>query len=87
MLLEHFKEVVTISNCNNCDNCKARATNRKDLSAEVYQLLQAIKQTGERFGMSVPIVVLRGSLRDIVVKNKLQMLPVFNKGTAHSEEW
>lgn len=45
----------------NCDNCCSGEKIEKDLSFDVFTLLSCIKETGERFGLNLPVDVLRGS--------------------------
>ncbi|XP_078259913.1 bifunctional 3'-5' exonuclease/ATP-dependent helicase WRN isoform X2 [Rhinoraja longicauda] len=79
-----------------CDNCKSRIgsctytdepeNEMQDFGKEVYQLLTAICILGERFGIGVPVLFLRGS--------HSQRLPehhrnhhLFGSGKNHPESW
>lgn len=71
LLLAHFagteaESVGGTANC--CDNCTRSLAmdgvqySKRDYTKEARQLLEAIIGTGERYGISVPICLLRGSV-------------------------
>ncbi|XP_048451379.1 Werner syndrome ATP-dependent helicase homolog isoform X3 [Rhincodon typus] len=79
-----------------CDNCRLRVDSctsaddpeneMQEFGQEVYQLLSAVRVLGEKFGIGVPVLFLRGS--------HSQRLPerhrnhhLFGSGKNHSENW
>jgi ATP-dependent DNA helicase RecQ len=44
-----------------CDNCCGSGTVQKDVATDAMTLLLCIKETEGRFGLNLPINVLRGS--------------------------
>ena len=58
-------------NCGKCDNCVAPPVQSSDLvqvSDEARHVARAIKETGERFGLQVPLCLVRGSTASKIVK-------------------
>ncbi len=43
--------------------------------------------TGNRYGMGVPISILRGSKIKKIVDREFDKLPLFNRGWAHTEKY
>eukprot|EP01043_Picozoa_sp_COSAG02_P008478 COSAG02_NODE_272_length_26345_cov_761.363179_5_plen_1026_part_00 len=91
LLCEHFGEAHVTPCGSRCDNCCRRvctetgaASELIDLTPYVRQLLAAIQQTGQRYGLNVPVDVLRGSratgLVDRFGMAKLTKFPIFGKG-------
>ncbi|GJN33444.1 hypothetical protein PR202_gb22044 [Eleusine coracana subsp. coracana] len=64
LLLQYFGEE-RITDCGNCDNCTS-VKNERDLSKECFLLLSCIKSCGGRWGLNLPIDVLRGSRVNIL---------------------
>lgn len=64
VILQYFGEDTSSLLCQRCDNCcmTQDANNMVDLRVEVENFLQAVYETGERFGMHVPIDILHGKL-------------------------
>lgn len=60
----------------NCDNCTA-VKNERDLSKEIFLLLSCIKSCGGRWGLNLPIDVLRGSRVSLI------LVSVFYNGDIH----
>eukprot|EP01083_Nonionella_stella_P053851 142280_1 len=65
MILEYFGEIGTVpKNCKNCDNCEETGTNARpkhDFTFEARKVALAVRETGERFGMEVPLAVVKGN--------------------------
>lgn len=59
----------------------------KNMSEDSELLLLAIKQTGERYGLTMPITVLVGSKIKKVTEVSFDKLPIFGKGKHHSIDW
>lgn len=67
MLLEYFGERWATANCGKCDNCCCSdAQETFDLTEEARNFAFAVFETGERFGMGVPVGVLKGSRSKLV---------------------
>ncbi len=85
-ILQHFGETPTFENCANCDNCCTKHTSR-DFTFEVELLLSAVVGTNQRFGLGMPIDVLRGSKNQKLVDKKFDKLPIYAKGHHISDFW
>ena len=66
-LLHYFGEEFTEENCGSCDNC-VHPRERYDGTDAVNTVLQAVKQTNERFGLNHLVNVIRG-IEDEYVKS------------------
>ncbi len=78
-LLHYFGEEFTEDNCGMCDNC-VHPRERFDGAEYVKMVLQAVKQTNERFGLNHLVHVLRG-IEDEYVKSYAHFdLTIFGKG-------
>eukprot|EP00898_Chlorokybus_atmophyticus_P005613 jgi/Chlat1/6052/Chrsp4S06211 len=88
-LLEYFGEEVTFSNCGRCRNCERQnsGTGQKNYAMDAKLLLEAVQQTGNAFGMNLPIDVLRGSRQKKLVERAFDKLPVHGAGKQHSTDW
>lgn len=84
-LLQYFGEEWNID-CGNCDNCTA-VKNERDLSKEVFLLLSCIKSCGGRWGLNLPIDVLRGSRAKKIVDNNYDKLQMHGRGKDYSSNW
>ncbi|XP_074615675.1 bifunctional 3'-5' exonuclease/ATP-dependent helicase WRN-like isoform X2 [Acropora palmata] len=76
-----------------CDNCRNRALNphvkddKRDFTKEAKLLLDAVMSTGNgRFGITVPILLLKGS-NSSKVPNRLTRNKEFGAGNFHSDKW
>nr|CAB3267766.1 Werner syndrome ATP-dependent helicase homolog [Phallusia mammillata] len=84
-----------------CDNCRARAKGKggaasdegavimedeHDFGAEAKQLFDAVKITGERFGLGMPVQFLSGSKGKKMFDRFVQH-PSFGSGSQHSQKW
>ncbi|KAH9308956.1 hypothetical protein KI387_036867, partial [Taxus chinensis] len=86
--LEYFGEKVAFDNCGNCDNCtSSRSVEQRDMSKEAYLLLACIQSCGGRWGLNVPIDVLRGARTKKVIENRFDTLPVHGLGKHFSVNW
>ncbi|KAF8656550.1 hypothetical protein HU200_060609 [Digitaria exilis] len=84
-LLQYFGEERN-SDCGNCDNCTA-VKNVRDLSKETFLLLSCIKSCGGRWGLNLPIDVLRGSRAKKIVDNNYDKLQMHGRGKDYSPNW
>ncbi len=79
-LLHYFGEEFKEDNCGMCDNC-VHPRERFDGTPYVKTVLQAVKQTNERFGLNHLVNVIRG-IEDEYVKSYAHFdLPVFGTGS------
>jgi ATP-dependent DNA helicase RecQ len=85
ILLAYFGEQGAV--CGNCDNCLDQAP-RLDGTAEAKLILAAVLQTGQRFGPSHIVDVLRGRETQKVTDRSHHLLSCFGSGGARKkEEW
>uniref|UniRef100_A0ACD5Y541 Uncharacterized protein n=2 Tax=Avena sativa TaxID=4498 RepID=A0ACD5Y541_AVESA len=84
-LLQYFGEECA-THCGNCDNCKSTKTER-DLSKESFLLLSCIKSCGGRWGLNMPVDVLRGSRVKKLVEKNYDKLPMHARGKDYPPNW
>jgi ATP-dependent DNA helicase RecQ len=85
-LLHYFGEEYTEDNCGMCDNC-VHPRERFDGTDYVKIVLNAVKQTNERFGLSHLVHVIRG-VEDEYVKSYGHFdLPVYGKGSDEDSDF
>ncbi|MEZ4946451.1 MAG: DNA helicase RecQ [Cyclobacteriaceae bacterium] len=78
-LLHYFGEEFKIDNCGACDNC-VHPRERFDGTEAVKLVLEAVKETNERFGLSHLVNVIRGVDDEYVKSYNHEELPVYGKG-------
>ncbi|HFQ93600.1 MAG TPA: DNA helicase RecQ [Anaerolineae bacterium] len=87
-LLDYFGETYQADNCDMCDNCQAEEEELADLTIPAQKFLSCVKRTGEYFGASHIIDVLRGSRSQKVLKRRHDRLSTYNIGGEFSKkEW
>lgn len=87
-LLEYFGESVAFDNCGNCDNCTTSVSvDQRDMAKEAYLLLTCIQSCGGRWGLNVPVDVLRGARTKKLTENHFDKLPVHGLGKNYSSNW
>ncbi|XP_068669155.1 uncharacterized protein [Aristolochia californica] len=87
-LLEYFGEQVAFTNCGNCDNCtSSNKARERDMSKEAFLLLSCIQSCGGRWGLNMPIDVLRGSRSRKILDNHYDKLQLHGLGKEHSSNW
>ena len=77
-ILNYFGEILE-KDCGFCDNCK-RERETFDGSKDLITVLNAVKQTQERFGIDHLVKVIVGEKDDYVVSYQHDKLPVFGTG-------
>ena len=82
-LLSYFDE--TAVNCGNCDNC-IQPPKVEDYLNVVKQIISAIKQTGQYFGMAHIIDVARGSNTEKIKARSHNSLEIFGAARAQSKQ-
>jgi ATP-dependent DNA helicase RecQ len=85
-LLHYFGEEYTQDNCGMCDNC-VHPRERFDGMAFALMVLQAVKQTNERFGLGHLVHVLRGVEDEYVKSYGHFSLPIYGKGKAEDADF
>lgn len=88
-LLAYFGESMTATNCGMCDNCitseqTISAEELVDLTIPAQKFLSCVKRTGELFGISYIIDVLRGSRSKRVLQRGHDRLSTYNIGREYS---
>lgn len=78
-LLHYFGEEYKQDNCGMCDNC-VHPRERFDGMEYAAMVLQAVKQTNERFGLGHLVHVLRGVEDEYVKSYGHFSLPIYGKG-------
>ena len=85
ILLQYFGEIA--EPCGNCDNCLDTAT-LSDGTAQAQIILAAVLQSGERFGATHLIDILRGANTQKIKDRGHDSLACFGSGAARQkEEW
>ncbi|MBL7861565.1 MAG: DNA helicase RecQ [Cyclobacteriaceae bacterium] len=78
-LLHYFGEEYKQDNCGSCDNC-VNPRERYDGTEYVKLVLEAVKQTNERFNLNHLVNVIRGTEDEYVKSYGHFDLPIFGKG-------
>jgi ATP-dependent DNA helicase RecQ len=87
-LLTYFGETYEVENCDACDNCTAEDADLADLTIPAQKFLSCVKRTGEMYGASHIIDVLRGSRSKKVLSRRHDRLSTYNIGGEFSKkEW
>lgn len=85
-LLHYFGEEYMEDNCGMCDNC-VHPRERFDGMEFALMVLQAVKQTNERFGLGHLVHVLRGVEDEYVKSYGHFSLPIYGKGKAEDADF
>ena len=86
-ILKYFNEDYKNFNCGNCDNCcSPKQITQRDFTNEAIQLLQVTNDTGNVYGATMLINVLRGSTAKKIPKNFMK-LSTYGKGSNHDDKW
>jgi len=89
-LLRYFGEERAAAECGFCDNCTSPAHERAqtDVTEAARKFFACVQHTGQVFGSSHIIDVLRGSRGQRVLDRRHDRLPDYNTGREHSSaEW
>lgn len=87
-LLAYFGEEYAADSCDLCDNCLAEEEELADLTIPAQKFLSCVKRTGELFGATHIIDVLRGSQAQKVLQHGHDRLPTHGVGREFSkQEW
>ncbi|XP_063942296.1 uncharacterized protein LOC108228115 isoform X2 [Daucus carota subsp. sativus] len=85
-LLEYFGEICAYENCGYCDNCTI-PKKEIDVSKQAFLLMACIKSCGGRWGLNLPVDVLRGSRSKKIVDARYDKLPFHSLGKEVSANW
>jgi ATP-dependent DNA helicase RecQ len=85
-LLHYFGEEFTEDNCGMCDNC-VHPRERFDGTDYVRLVLEAVKQTNERFGLNHLVHVIRGVEDEYVKSYSHYNLAVYGKGSSEDSDF
>ena len=85
-LLAYFGEQYEKQNCGLCDNCLKAEAPQVDLTTPAQKFLSCVFRTGQMFGETYIIDVLRGSKAKKVIENGADKLTVHGIGTEYSKE-
>ena len=87
-LLAYFGETFGQESCDFCDNCLADDETGEDLTLAAQKFLSCVKRTGQLFGMTHIIDVLRGSRSQKVLQRGHDQLSTYNIGLEYAKkEW
>lgn len=87
ILLKYFGEDFKEYNCGNCDTCVS-PKDKIDGTVATQKILSCIKRTGERFGATYIVDVLRGSENEKILHNKHGQLSTYGIGKEFSaKQW
>jgi ATP-dependent DNA helicase RecQ len=84
--LSYFGERFEPETCDICDNCTTSDTDLADVTIPAQKFLSCVKRTGELFGASYIIDVLRGSQSQKILSNGHQRLSTYNIGGEFSKK-
>lgn len=79
-LLQYFGEVNVAQTCQQCDNCLTETKEKSDLTVPAQKFLSCVHRTGQRFGASYIVDVLRGSNAEKILQNQHNLLSTYNIG-------
>lgn len=86
VLLRYFGETEFADNCQRCDNCLNEDKEKSDLTVVAQKFLSCVLRTGQRFGASHIVDVLRGSNAEKVLQNQHNLLSTYNIGLELSKK-
>ena len=79
-LLQYFGEENLAETCGQCDNCLTEKKEKSDLTVPAQKFLSCVHRTGQRFGASYIIDILRGSNAEKILQNQHNLLSTYNIG-------
>ncbi|KAK7290316.1 hypothetical protein RIF29_04638 [Crotalaria pallida] len=85
-LLEYFGEKFPADRCGNCDNCTVSKKER-DMSRETFLLMACIHSCHGKWGLNMPIDILRGSRAKKIVDAQFDKLPLHGLGKTYQSNW
>ncbi len=85
-LLQYFGETSKDKTCGKCDNCVNDSKEKSDLTVPAQKFLSCVHRTGQRFGASHIVDILRGSNAEKVLQNQHNLLSTYNIGNEFSKK-
>ncbi len=85
-LLNYFGETYDIADCETCDNCTTEEGELMDVTIPAQKFLSCVKRTGEMFGSTYIIDVLRGSQSQKILSRGHDRLSTYNIGGEYSKK-
>lgn len=85
-LLHYFGEEYHVENCEGCDNC-VHPRDKFDAEKELELVIKTALTTGERFGLTHIVNVIRGSENQYVISYDHNKLDEYGKGDDESEDF
>ncbi|XP_019439561.1 PREDICTED: uncharacterized protein LOC109345181 [Lupinus angustifolius] len=85
-LLGYFGENFSADRCGNCDNCTVSKKER-DMSREAFLLMACIHSCHGKWGLNMPIDILRGSRAKKIVEAQFDKLPLHGLGKTYPSTW
>ncbi|KGN53928.2 uncharacterized protein LOC101222028 [Cucumis sativus] len=85
-LLGYFGERFHSDKCGNCDNCIVSKKER-DMSKEAFLLLACIQSCRGKWGLNMPVDILRGSRAKKILDTQFDKLPLHGLGKEYSSNW
>lgn len=85
-LLSYFGEKRDKQACGMCDNCSGQDAERTDITSAAQKFLSCVKRTGEMYGATHIIDVLRGSQSRKVMQLNHHHLSTYGTGREHTKE-
>ncbi|XP_020968059.1 uncharacterized protein LOC107617274 isoform X2 [Arachis ipaensis] len=85
-LLEHFGEQYPADRCGNCDNCTVSKKER-DMSREAFLLMACIHSCKGKWGLNMPVDILRGSRAKKILDAQFDKLPLHGLGKTYAPNW
>ncbi|MFT4652847.1 MAG: ATP-dependent DNA helicase RecQ [Kangiellaceae bacterium] len=86
VLLQYFGETDIQQDCQQCDNCLNEGKEKSDLTVPAQKFLSCVHRTGQRFGASHIVDVLRGSSAEKILQNQHNLLSTYNIGGEFSKK-
>ncbi|MGK0372219.1 MAG: ATP-dependent DNA helicase RecQ, partial [Glaciecola sp.] len=86
VLLQYFGETDIQQNCQQCDNCLNEGQEKSDLTVPAQKFLSCVHRTGQRFGASHIVDVLRGSNAEKILQNQHNLLSTYNIGNEFTKK-
>jgi ATP-dependent DNA helicase RecQ len=86
-LLDYFGETYSADDCAACDNClRNDVPEQADLTIPAQKFLSCVLRTGQNFGMSHLIDVLRGAQTQKILQRRHNQLSTYGIGTEYSKK-
>jgi len=85
-MLNYFGENFEEENCGFCDNCTGEKKDLIDITVEAQKFLSCVKRTGEIYGATYIIDILRGSKNQKIIENHHQELSTYGIGKEYSKK-